>query len=433
MAIDLDQNVLAIGHSLGPFGEGQHYIRVGPTNHVLDDARYGAWVLAHGPAPIATAGELWPDWTVRSAVGWGDKLGIPVAEVIGDLVDQGLVAVLPPGDPGSQAEFAAGHRLVPLTLALGNTAQRPERFWLGRLGAEVLWVPAEVGLVWQLSPLFGSLAEAVAAAAELGELPEAELLDLVLGVLPRILVEDVAHLDTRWQGPPPAEFTGRVLGPPDTGGEALRLFPIGQFGGTIFDPDSNAPGEQSARIGREDVPFADEFNAAVWHLVHTARTRDDLRREYATWAAETHPEPAYWAAASTPRPPADPDQILDRLIEAGQVVEVRPESEQAVEFTRRYRVQYLHSGLGTTRDVLYEVGVVGGARMAVLHWLDADIWWRSADGGSLWETCERIAEEARRSGNGPPQQADPRWVAKVALETVGDLVSTGIGYLDLAR
>ncbi|ONI92868.1 hypothetical protein ALI22I_01440 [Saccharothrix sp. ALI-22-I] len=178
-----DVLAVPIGHDLGAFhpdaGFAAHVrqIRVGADVVELDDADFARWRQAHDP-----------DGPVGGAEG---------------LLRAGVLAEVAPGDA---VGFATGHRLLPLVLGLGNTAEQPWLYSVGLLHQPLVVMSGPLYDVWQwahLSPdLWSACLESVRVASEAGATdpdridPELVLAG-VLGALHRMLSAGVACVDVR--------------------------------------------------------------------------------------------------------------------------------------------------------------------------------------------------------------------------------------------
>ncbi|WP_330273917.1 hypothetical protein OG205_45450 [Lentzea sp. NBC_00516] len=150
--------VLPVGHDLGALhdGAGGHIrqVRAGAEVFELNNAEYAAWSAAHG-----VPGE---DGLVRP------RTTESLRDEHGDDVVTGLLARRLLAFPHPAAEFAARHRLVPLALGLGATAEEPWLFSVGLLDQPVVTMTGALYDLWQwahLSPDLGEACRETAAAA----------------------------------------------------------------------------------------------------------------------------------------------------------------------------------------------------------------------------------------------------------------------------
>jgi hypothetical protein len=176
-------DVVPVGHDLGVFHDGAggrvRQVRVGAELVELSDSQYAAWSSAH------------VDQTSRG-------------ELTEQLLARHLLADL--SDPMA---FAAGHRLLPLALGLGNTPEEPWLFSAGLLYQPMLAMTGPLFDLWQwahLSPdLWSACQESAAVAARAGldeprHIDPTEVLDGALAALPELLAARVACVDVRIEG-----------------------------------------------------------------------------------------------------------------------------------------------------------------------------------------------------------------------------------------
>jgi hypothetical protein len=176
--------VLPVGHDLGGYYDGSvavHQVRRGVEVVTLSAGEYRTWSAAHGARSPA------PDASLR---------------------ERGLLAEVTPGAPES-VEFASTHRLLPLALGLGNTADQPGLFAVGLWYQPLVLMTGALFDLWQwahLAPdLWMACRESAAVAADTGARdPEvtdpARVLEGVLGSLGQLLAARVACLDVRAEG-----------------------------------------------------------------------------------------------------------------------------------------------------------------------------------------------------------------------------------------
>lgn len=191
--------LLPVGHDLGAFHDGAggrtQQVRVGAEVVDLDDARFAAWVAAHGVADAE--GGIGPveETDLRAAHG---------EQVVDDLLERRLVARTTP----SRA-FAEGHRLIPLVLGLGNSEAEPHLFAAGLLYQPVVLMTGALYDLWQwahLSPdLWWACQESAAVAEQAGVTEPAQtepeqVLAGALETLPQLLAARVACFDVRIEG-----------------------------------------------------------------------------------------------------------------------------------------------------------------------------------------------------------------------------------------
>jgi len=194
--------LLPVGHGIGAFhaADGDtppvQQVRRGAEVVELTDAEFLVWTLAHGLVdeqgqPVAS--------TEASVSEYTDD-----PEVLGTLLDRGLLAEVVPGTPGSVA-FASAHRLLPLALGLGNTEDRQGLFAAGLLHQPMVLMSGGMYDLWQwahLSPNLWLACQELALVAQRagltdpGQTDPGQVLSGALRALHQLLATRVACLDT---------------------------------------------------------------------------------------------------------------------------------------------------------------------------------------------------------------------------------------------
>lgn len=198
--------LFAPGHDLGPYHPGpnepaSHFeVGLGRARHTLptqDDHRL--WIFGHGVGsrPPMT----WPRY--RRAV---EALSIPRIDLAcGRLTDRGLLHRVPAGGDGA-VTFARNHRLLPLSIAVGNTEEDspPGTYKLGGVGSRVHHASELEYWLWTRCAQYDNLWQACDTLARLdlgarvgGGDPRACVLPLLLaaqGLISSLL----AFLDVAW-------------------------------------------------------------------------------------------------------------------------------------------------------------------------------------------------------------------------------------------
>jgi hypothetical protein len=125
MTVPDESLLFPIGHCLGadyhdlPTSNDHTFrVRVGGEVKTLDDEQFAVWGLAHG-FPTGSS-EAWGRMSILKAAG-----RVRGAEqVLDSLVEDHLIVATTPGTEAA-VDFARRHRMVPLMLGLGNTAEEP--------------------------------------------------------------------------------------------------------------------------------------------------------------------------------------------------------------------------------------------------------------------------------------------------------------------
>jgi hypothetical protein len=183
--------VFPIGH-YGGVREGGHVVRVGWSQHRIDEDAFGVWVLAHGLPEVGKG-----VWTVDDVIEQGVKAGIAdAANQVSMLNDAGLVALV-----DDAATFARTHRMDVLFVGLGNAPDRLDGHAVGipGLGTAAVLDP-DCYELWQ----WGSVAPTLWHSCEVratvtaghGQAPDpAGALAEILGDLRFLIAHGCAYLD----------------------------------------------------------------------------------------------------------------------------------------------------------------------------------------------------------------------------------------------
>ncbi|HEY0448951.1 hypothetical protein [Actinophytocola sp.] len=193
--------VLPVGHDLGAFHPGDgaaavRQVRLGAEIVELSTEEFQVWSLAHG---IPSG-----DTVSCTPADLSSPLSSP--DAVAALRDRGLLAEV---TPDSAQRFAAAHRLLPLALGLGNTAEEPWLFSVGLLYQPLVMMTGALFDLWQWAHLSPDLWLACRESAEVATRAGADDADVTdparvlagaLGSLHQLLVARVACLDVRIEG-----------------------------------------------------------------------------------------------------------------------------------------------------------------------------------------------------------------------------------------
>lgn len=187
----MSTTVFPVGH-YGGARESEQVVRVGWSQHRIDENAFGVWVMAHGLPEVGK-----DPWTVEDILRQCESAGISdAAKQLETLADAGLVAVV--DDP---TNFARSHRMDVLFVGLGNAPDRLEGHAVGIPGlgtaavldpdcyelwqwgsvAPTLWHSCEVRAT--VTAAHGQTADPVAALTE------------ILGDLRFLIAHGCAYLD----------------------------------------------------------------------------------------------------------------------------------------------------------------------------------------------------------------------------------------------
>jgi hypothetical protein len=167
---DDDALILPVGHCLGASwwpdtGVVEQQVRRGFEVARLAPEVFGVWALAHG-VPDRSPAEV---WTAGAVLDLADELGVAEPEpLLAALLDDGLLVEVAPTE-AARVGFARGHRMVPLMLGLGNTAEEQEVFQVGLPGRPLLGVPPVAYDLFAWAHLDPDLWTACQAAAEINQ------------------------------------------------------------------------------------------------------------------------------------------------------------------------------------------------------------------------------------------------------------------------
>lgn len=208
MATDDDAALLfPIGHCIGAYydlpASNDHFtqVRVGADVNRLTDEQFAIWGLAHG-TPDRPPDQPWNRQAVLTAA---RRAGIGGAEQVLEslMADHMLVETTPGTD--SAVDFARRHRLIPLMLGLGNTAEEPWIYSVGLLGMPIVQLSATAYDLYKWAHLDANLwlacEGAAATAVRVGiDDPKAtdplQTLNALLATLHVILSPNAVYLDS---------------------------------------------------------------------------------------------------------------------------------------------------------------------------------------------------------------------------------------------
>ncbi len=198
-----------VGHCIGAYyddpGSTSHTFRVrlGPDVIRLSSEQFAVWGLAHG-VPDRPPDQPWDRHSVVAA-GYAAGLRDP-ERAVADLTSQNaLVEAVAGADSGFH--FARQHRMLPLMLGLGNTADEPRVYAAGVIGQPIVLMSSTVYDLFAWAHLDTDLWSACQRAAEsaiqvqvndVAATDPARLLDVLLGSLHTLLSPNAVCLDTRF-------------------------------------------------------------------------------------------------------------------------------------------------------------------------------------------------------------------------------------------
>lgn len=202
----VERLLFPVGHYLGAqhrveSAEVEQQVRRGGTFQDLTSQQFTVWTLAHG-SPEAVQNEV--PWTRRSVEELAKVLGLTgTTELVDDLIETGLLVEVAPGTEQA-LDFAKTHRVVPLMLGLGNTAEEPWMFGIGFLNQPILQVTHPIYDLWQWSTMDDTLWATCQSAVDVARRAKStdpdstdpdKLLTGFLGSVHALLLSNAACLD----------------------------------------------------------------------------------------------------------------------------------------------------------------------------------------------------------------------------------------------
>ncbi|SFQ22454.1 hypothetical protein SAMN04489713_124105 [Actinomadura madurae] len=174
-----------------------HRVRIADRSVRLSDEEVAIWRLTHGAADGTESRPLTRTMLDEQARADGHR---EPDRLIDRLLERGALVEASPGTADAVA-FARRHRLRPLMVGFGNTAEEPSSFGVGYADQPVVRLPRDLYLVWQwsdLSDLWATCERLAGAAAEPDSSPSSApegVVTRVLGALHFLLAHHVVYLD----------------------------------------------------------------------------------------------------------------------------------------------------------------------------------------------------------------------------------------------
>jgi hypothetical protein len=110
----MSATVFPVGH-YGGLRESEQVVRVGWSQHRIDEDAFGVWVLAHGLPEVGKG-----PWTVDDVLEQSARAGLENAAAhVTRLADAGLLSMV--SNPIDATQFARTHRMDVLFVGLGNS------------------------------------------------------------------------------------------------------------------------------------------------------------------------------------------------------------------------------------------------------------------------------------------------------------------------
>lgn len=204
------------------------------------------------------------------------------------------------------------------------------------------------------------------------------------------------------------------------------IFPVGHYLGAHY-PHAGADLDcHVIRIGWEIYRIEGNEQFGVWALAHGVPDQSDEPTPWTRAALEG-------AARATGLPAVA--GALDFLFTKDLIIEVTPETPDAVEFAKVCRLRSLLVGLGNTADdpLHYGIGLPGGQPVMRATAFDYELWKWGHACDNIWHVCQVLAQAGRDIAPNDPGQTDPERILTRVLAAIQNLVAHGAAYLDEAR
>jgi hypothetical protein len=196
------------------------------------------------------------------------------------------------------------------------------------------------------------------------------------------------------------------------------IFPVGHYLGANHAAIGAELDSHIVRVGwrLERLDRIEQF--AVWALAHGLPEGGDM----APWTRGAAEGAA--RASGIPHVAA----TLTELAGLDLIVDVVPETPDAVEFAKSCRVRALLSGVGEIGDDSgrFGIGWAGAAPVVQVDAFTYEIWKWGPACDSLWHLCEMLSYVA-------PESGDPDEVLNRTLSSLQILLAHGAAFLDEAR
>lgn len=200
------------------------------------------------------------------------------------------------------------------------------------------------------------------------------------------------------------------------------IFPIGHYIGA-FHPGPDAPlAHHSVRIGAHAMRLLSDDELGVWALSHGVP--DEAARP---WTRDQVLAMAERAGI------ADVQQILDDLLYEEMLVEVMPDSPEAVGFAEDHRVAPLLAGSikPATSEGARAIGVAGQP-LIELNNIAFELWRLGHLADSLWDYTQLYGDALRNQAGLSAQETVPEQLLLRLLWELQPMLARGAVYLDAA-
>lgn len=206
---------------------------------------------------------------------------------------------------------------------------------------------------------------------------------------------------------------------------APLIFPVGHYIGAHYPGPGAELDFHVVRIGWEVYRIEGNEQFGAWALAHGVPGQGD---ETAPWT-----RPALEGAARATGLPSL-GTTLETLLTKDLIIEVTPDTPDAVEFAKVVRLRSLLVGLGNTADdpLHYGIGLPNGEPVMSATAFDYELWKWGHACDNLWHVCHVLAQAGRDVAPDQPEQTDPERILTRVLASVQNLIAHGTAYLDEA-
>lgn len=200
--------LLPIGHCIGAYYDvpdsSNHFfqVRIGPDVVRLTDEQFAVWGLAHGTSDRPTD----QPWNQEATIAAAYSAGLTGVERVAAQLIADQVLVETTIGTESAVDFARRHRMLPLLLGLGNTAEEPRVYSVGLIGQPIVLMSSMIYDLFEwahMDPDLWTACQGAAQTARRVEVADAtatdphHLLDALLGSMHTMLSPNAVCLDTR--------------------------------------------------------------------------------------------------------------------------------------------------------------------------------------------------------------------------------------------
>ena len=200
------------------------------------------------------------------------------------------------------------------------------------------------------------------------------------------------------------------------------IFPLGHYIGAYYPGTDEPLAYHTVRIGRQPIRLGSDAELTLWGLAHGG----------ADEAATPWTRSQVIALAEDAEIP-DADELLDELIADDIIVEVHPDSADAIDFAEAHRVMPLLFGLGASGSdsSLRQIGF--GAQVAAeVDSFTFELWRYGRLTDNLWSFCTVYGEALRQAVGLSEEETAPERLLSRALHDIQRLLARHAAYLDVS-